>query len=205
VPTNYRALRMSLFTAALFVMPLCAAAQGFGFLGGFSLGSASAPNVNTASQPAVHANSGVAFGLSAETGGNIGVGADVLFAQRLYSNTAGTLTQQVSYADVPLYLKMTIPSLAIDPFVLLGPQTSIWLACSGDGCASSPSLTFAAVGGVGARFGMQRRLSLQVRYVYGVTNESLSGGVENPGGISEPPNGSVYRTRSCVLLGGIHF
>lgn len=205
MPTDDRTLLMSLFTAALFVVPLPIAAQGFGVLGGLSLGSASAPNVNTSSQPAVRASSGGAFGLSAETSGSIGLGVNVLFAQRLYSSAAGPLTQQVSYVDVPMYLKVMIPAPAISPFVLLGPQTSFWLGCSGDGCVpTSPSITFAAVGGAGVRFGMLHDLSLQVRYVYGFTNENLEG-LFNPGGFSEPPSGSVYRTRSCLLLAGIRF
>jgi hypothetical protein len=182
--------------AVLCTVPVVADAQGLGVIGGLSYGTA--PNANGVLPGTLKANSGFAIGVAAETGGVIGFGINGLYAQRGFSSSVPGYSQKLSYVDVPVYLKVSLPNPAITPFGFLGPQGSFEMNCDGGGgsCPSGRSkTTFSGVIGAGLKFGMLSGLSVQGRYVYGLTNL-------NYGTVS---NSSNYQARSFMILAGIGF
>ena len=182
--------------ASLCSIPVAAGAQGFGVIGGLTYGSV--PNNNGVLPGTLKANNGFAIGLAAETGGVIGFGINGLYAQRGFTSSTSGYSQKLSYIDVPVYLRLAIPNPAVTPFAFVGPQGSFEMNCDGGGgaCPSGrPKTTFAGVIGAGLRFGVLGGLSLQGRYVYGLTNL-------NYGTVS---NSSNYQARSFMLLAGIGF
>jgi hypothetical protein len=99
---------------------------------------------------------------------------------------------------VPIYLKVALPNPMITPFAFVGPQGSFEMKCDGGGgsCPSGhPKTTFSGVIGAGLKFGVLGGLSVQGRYVYGLTNLNLST-VSNAGN---------YQPRSFMILAGIGF
>ena len=99
---------------------------------------------------------------------------------------------------MPVYLKVSLPNPVIVPFAFVGPQASFEMNCDGGGgaCPSGRSkTTFAGVIGAGVKFRCWRGLSVQGRYVYGLTNLNLST-VSNSGN---------YQPRSFMILAGIGF
>ena len=179
---------------ALGVAPTAARAQGVGLIGGLSYGSV--PNDNGALPGTLKANSGFAAGIYAETGGVIGFGINGLYAQRGFTSSLTGYSQKLSYIDVPVYLRVAIPNPVLTPFAFVGPQASFELKCDGGNCPSGRTkTTFAGVIGAGVRLPALAGLSLQGRYVYGLTDLDY-------GTIS---NSSNYKTRSFMLLAGIGF
>src|SRR5579864_5161822 len=108
-------------------------AQGLGVIGGLTWGST--PNNNGALPGTLKANSGFAVGLAAESGGVIGFGINGLYAQRGFTSTTTGVSSKLSYIDVPLYLRLSIPNPVITPFAYAGPQGSFELNCE-DNCPS---------------------------------------------------------------------
>jgi hypothetical protein len=181
--------------AALCAMPSTSSAQGLGILVGPSYGTV--PNSSSGS---LHANSGFAFGLSAQSGGTLGFGINALYAQRGFTSTDPLVasSQKLSYIDVPVYLRVAIHTAVVVPFALAGPQVSFELNCdaSGANCPSGrPKQTFDGIGAIGVRFPMLAGLSIQGRYIYSLTN--LNYGVVG--------NQNSYNQRSFMLLAGIGF
>jgi len=177
--------------ASLCSLPAAANAQGFGILGGLSWGS-------TPSQGALpgtlKANSGFAVGLAAESGGVIGFGINGLYAQRGFTSSVTGSSSKLNYIDVPVYLRLSIPNDMITPFAFVGPQASFELGCEGGYCPSGRAkVTYAGVIGAGVKFG--HIVSVQGRYVYGLTNL-------NYGTVSNTNN---YQPRSFMLLAGVGF
>jgi hypothetical protein len=169
-------------------------AQGLGLIGGWSYGAA--PNQNGALPGTLKSNSGFAFGLAAESGGSVGFGANLLYAQRGFSSSVTGFSQHLSYLDVPVYLTLSIRNPVVAPFAFVGPQESFELNCDGGNCPSGrPKDSFAGIIGAGLRFPMMSNLSIQGRYVYGLTNLNYS----------TVSNSSNYKTRSFLLLLGIGF
>lgn len=180
--------------AALCSLPVVASAQGLGLIGGLSWGST--PDQNGALPGTLKANSGFAVGLALESGGVLGFGVNALYSQRGFTSTAVGSSEKLSYIDVPLYLKFSIPNPVITPFAFAGPQASFELNCDGGYCPSGrPKQTYAGVIGAGVKLGMLGGLSVQGRYAYGITDLN-SGTVLNS---------SSYKARSFMLLAGIGF
>jgi hypothetical protein len=179
---------------AICAVPTVARAQGLGVVGGLSYGSV--PNTNTSGAGTYKANSGFAVGIGAESGGVIGFGINGLYAQRGYTNSVSGFSRNLSYIDVPVYLRVAIPNPVITPFALAGPQGSFELNCDGGDCPSGrPKTTYSAIVGLGVKFRALAGLSVQGRYIYGLTNLN-SGTIENT---------NNYQTRSFMLLVGIGF
>lgn len=180
--------------ASLVVAPGIAHAQvGFAIKGGGSFGNVSnrgvlPGNLSTHTGFAV----GVALGSSS---GVLGFGLEGLYAQRgLQSATAGA-SWKLDYIDVPLYLRVMIPTPGLAPYAYAGPQVSFELHCS-DGTATCPAsgrskMSTAAVIGGGVRLG--ERFTFEGRYVYGLTDLKLN----------TVTTSSSYKTRSFLLLVGI--
>jgi outer membrane protein with beta-barrel domain len=188
---------LAVAVAALCAMPSTSSAQGLGILVGPSYGTV--PNSSSAS---LHANSGFAFGLSAQSGGTLGFGINALYAQRGFTSTdplaAPGTSQKLSYIDVPVYLRVAIHTPVVVPFALAGPQVSFELNCASNGgpCPSGrQQQTFDGIGAIGVRFPMLAGLSIQGRYIYSL--QSLKYGVVG--------NQSNYNQRSFMLLAGIGF
>ena len=125
---------------ALCAAPVLAQAQGggFGVKGGLSYGNVS----NGGALPgSVTRRSGLAAGISLATGGLIGFGIEGLYAQRGVTSTVVTDSHQLDYIDVPVYLRIALPTAPISPFVYAGPQASYELKCGSDGgtCPIGPA------------------------------------------------------------------
>jgi hypothetical protein len=186
--------------AVIAIASLCALpaanAQGLGILGGWGYGAV--PNTNASGPGTLHSNDGFAIGLSAQTGGGFGFGVDGLYAQRGFTSTIAGNSEQLSYIDVPVYIRLAIPNPTIVPFVLAGPQISFELNCDANGgnCPSGrPKTTYDGVFAAGLKFPQIAHLSVQARYLYGLSN--LNYGTIN--------NQSNYHDRSFMLLLGIGF
>jgi Outer membrane protein beta-barrel domain len=177
----------------LVLSPVMAHAQlGFAIKGGGSFGNVSnrgvlPGNLSTRTGFAV----GVALGSS---GGVLGFGLEGLYAQRgVQSATAGD-SRSLDYIDVPLYLRLMVPTAGLAPYAYAGPQVSFELRCS-DGsspCSSagrSKTSTAAVIGG-GVRLG--ERFTFEGRYVYGLTDLKLN----------TVTSSTSYKTRSFLLLVG---
>jgi Outer membrane protein beta-barrel domain len=173
-----------------------ARAQGGGLSikGGLSYGNVS----NSGALPgSVAQRSGFAVGLSAITGGTVGFGIEGLYAQRGVTSSVAGDARSLDYIDVPVYLRVALPTGPVSPFAYVGPQGSYELNCgTGSGnCPDSgrPKVTYSGVIGAGLQLGS--RLSLEGRYVYGLTDLKLST-------ISTTQS---YQTRSFLVLLGFGF
>ncbi len=184
-------------TVALCSLPGAANAQGLGILGGWSYSQV--PSTSASGAGSYTANSGFAIGVGAESGGVIGFGINAMYAQRGFTNTAPGFGDKVSYIDVPVYLRVSIPNPVVVPFALAGPQVSFQVNCDEGGgvaCPTGNSKTqWSAIAGLGVRFPMIAGLSVQGRYVYAL--QDLNYGTIN--------NQSNYRQRSFEILLGFGF
>ncbi len=169
---------------------------GLGIKGGLSYGNVS----NSGALPgSVSQRSGFAIGLSGNTGGVIGLGIEGLYAQRGFDNSVAADARHLDYIDVPIYLRLAAPLGTFAPFAYAGPQGSYELNCGTDSgnCPDSgrPKMTYSGVIGAGVAFGMLHGLSIEGRYVYGLTDLKLNT-------ISTTQS---YQTRSFMLLLGLGF
>lgn len=167
---------------------------GLSIKGGLSYGNVS----NSGALPgSVTQRSGFAIGLSAVSGGLIGFGIEGLYAQRGVTSSVPTDSRKLDYVDVPIYLRVALPTGPISPFAYAGPQGSYELNCGTDSgnCPASgrPKLTYSGVIGAGLRLG--RNLSIEGRYVYGLTDLKLS----------TVSTSTSYQTRSFLVLVGLGF
>lgn len=187
---------IALAAAALYVVPMAAQGQGLGILGGWSYGQV--PSSNTTGHGSLSGNSGFALGIGAEGDGPVGFGVNALYAQRGFrSNLLGN-AEQLSYIDVPVYLRVAIQNPVVTPFALIGPQVSFEMNCNANGtdCPSGRNkTTFDGIAAIGVKFPMMSGLSIQARYLYALQNLDY-GTVTNQ---------SNYRQRSFMLLLGIGF
>ena len=185
--------------AALWTVPMATSAQGIAIKGGLSYGSV--PNANGVLPGTLSANSGFAIGVGITTGSIVGFGLEGLYAQRGYKSSTPGFSQKLSYIDVPLYFRVMLPIPQISPFAYAGPQGSFEKSCDNDGgqmCPSGrPTTTFAGIIGGGVKLGMLRGLSIEGRYVYGITDLKLS---TTTGAVS-----ANYQPRSFMILAGIGF
>jgi hypothetical protein len=183
--------------AALCVAPVVSGAQDFGIKGGTSYGSV--PSNSGVLPGNLSPHDGFAIGLAASTGGFLGFGIEGLYAQRGFKSTTPGFSQQLSYIDVPVYFKVTLPTGVIRPYAIVGPQVSFELTCDGGGGGDCPpgrdKVSYAGVIGAGLRFGVWSGVSVEGRYAYGLSN--LDYNTLN--------NTSNYRPRSFMLLAGIGF
>jgi hypothetical protein len=171
-------------------------AQGIGIKGGLSYGSVS----NSGLLPGANKQrSGFAIGLGATTGGVLGFGIEGLYAQRGVTSSVVGDSRELNYIDVPVYLRLAIPNPLISPFAYAGPQGSYELNCNGGGgnCPDTgrPKVTYSGVIGGGVRLGALAGLSLEGRYIYGLSNLNLNT-------VTTSQN---YQTRSFLLLLGLGF
>lgn len=168
-------------------------AQGVTIKGGLSYGNVS----NTGVLPGtLQGRTGFAAGLSlVSTKQLFGFGAEGLYAQRGVESSAGGSSRKLDYIDVPVFLRVSIP-MPITPFAYAGPQASFELRCRTETtvCPDTdrPRWSYAAIIGAGISFGAKPMISIEGRYVYGLTDLNLST-------ITSADN---YRTRSFLAMIG---
>lgn len=187
----------AMIIAALCGLAPAAQAQGhLGIKGGLSFGNVSNRGVLPGN---LDTRTGFAVGLAFTPGTSLlGLGVEGLYAQRGVEGDAPD-TRKLDYVDVPVYLRATLSLSGIAPFAYAGPQVSFELRCrTGDGaCPASdrPKTTYAAVIGGGVRLGTRSAISLEGRYVYGLTDLKLS----------TLTSSTSYKTRSFLILAGYSF
>lgn len=132
----------------------------------------------------------------------IGVGVEAMYAQRgaVSDQSINDQFTRLDYIDVPAYLKVTIPTPGIRPFIYAGPQVSIEAKCrTANGTTACPDAgrkktDYAAVIGGGVRLGGgSLGLSLEGRYVYGLSDLKLS----------TVTSSESYKNRTFMVLVGI--
>ena len=183
--------------AAALGAPVSLAAQAVGIKGGVSFGNISNKGVLPGS---LDNRSGMAAGFYAVSGEAAGLGLEVLFAQRgLTSAEASAEETRLDYLDLPIYLRLELPSQGIRPFAYAGPQVSYEVRCrtaSGADCAADSDRKkwdYAGIIGAGVRIGGRLGFSVEGRYVYGLKDLKLS----------TITSEDSYQTRSFMILVGV--
>ena len=185
---------------AVFVaLPAPAPAQsGVEVKGGFSYGNVS----NRGLLPgALRERTGFAVGIGVGVSRNLlGFGAEALYAQRgVKSSSDPDSSRQLDYVDVPIYVRAALPLVSVTPYAYAGPQLSFEVRCRSGNAAcpdtDRPMTSYAAVIGGGVRLGKPGGLSLEGRYIYGLTDLKLS----------TVTSAESYQTRSFLILVGYAF
>ena len=187
--------------ALVAAIPLCfaaqaAKAQGIGLKGGLVFNNVS----NRGALPgSLERHTGFTAGLTASTyKGPLGVGIEALYAQRGLNGATASDNRRLDYVDIPAYLRVMIPTSGIAPYLFAGPQVSFELRCrdGGTDCSSGrPKTSYAGIIGAGVFFGEHNGLSVEGRYMYGLTDLKLN----------TVTTSDSYKTRSFMVLAGIHF
>ncbi|MBI4502007.1 MAG: PorT family protein [Gemmatimonadetes bacterium] len=170
---------------------------GFMVKGGLSFGNVSNRGVLPGT---LKSRNGWAAGMGFHGASPVGFGIEALWVQRGVNNAglpSGDLNaRELDYIDVPAYLRLSVP-FNFQPFVYAGPQASFEVRCRAGsaGCPDTgrPTTSWNAIIGAGLRFAEGVALSLEARYVYGLTDLKLN----------TVTTSSSYRTRSFMLLAGI--
>ena len=170
------------------------AQSGLGIKAGLSYGTVSNVGVLPGD---LHSRSGFAAGLGLQTGGPVGLGIEGLYAQRGVTGGAPGDARELNYLDIPVYLRVGMPTPGISPFVYAGPQASFELQCRAGGmdCPATgrPKTTYAGVIGAGVR--LVGGLTVEGRYIYGLTDLKLNTVTAS----------QSYHTRSFLVLVGLGF
>ena len=170
-----------------------------GLKGGLSFGNISNKGVLPGS---LKTRTGFAGGLYlGYTAPVVGIGLEALYAQRGLSSDESLADSEtrLDYIDIPAYLKINIPTSGIRPFVYAGPQVSFEVRCHTAGGAdceeptTRKSTDYAAVIGGGLRLGRSTAITLEGRYVYGLTDLKLS----------TLTSSESYKHRTFMILVGI--
>lgn len=182
--------------AVLVIAPPAGAQDGGGLVlkGGLSYGDVSNSGVFPGG---ARTRNGAAIGVGLVTSKAIGFGLEGLYAQRGILGSSGN-SRKLDYIDVPFYLRVAVANPVLEPFAYAGPQLSFELRCDADGgtCPSGrDKLSHAAAIGGGLRFPRLGGLSVEGRYLYGLSDLQL-------GTVSDDES---YKTRSFMLLFGLRF
>lgn len=189
---------LACFIATVLGAATVASAQGgVALKGGFSYGNVSNRGVLPGN---LKERTGFAAGVSFGTGRNmLGFGLEALYAQRGVANSGTPDERKLDYIDVPVFVRALFPTPGIAPFAYAGPQVSFELRCRAGGteCPDTdrPSTSYAAVIGGGARLGAASALTVEGRYVYGLTDLKLN----------TVTSSDSYKTRSFLILLGWTF
>lgn len=183
-----------LAATALAFAPVAAQAQGgLGIKGGLTYSSVSqsgvAPGVSLSGYTGWTA--GLSFGTASDSSA-LGLQVEGLYARRGVNGTSNTSDIR-EFIDVPLFLQLKLPVPAVQPYIYAGPQASYELGCSS--CTAKQNWSYAADIGVGLRLGGSTGISIEGRYMYGLTDFKW-------GTVS---SSSSYKMRQFLLLAGIGF
>lgn len=186
-------------SAFLIAAPLSAQVQddprmgGLVVKGGMSFGGVS----NSGVFPGSKSRNGFAIGLGLVTSAPLGLGIEGLYAQRGITGDAGG-GRELDYIDIPVYLRLGLTNPTAEPYFLAGPQISLELKCddNGDDCPSGrDNVSYSAVIGAGLRFPQAAGISVEARYVYGLSDLKLS----------TVSDSDSYQTRSFLVLFALGF
>lgn len=161
--------------------------------GGLSFGGVS----NSGVFPGSSSRNGFAIGLGLVSSAPVGLGVEGLYAQRGITGDAGG-GRELDYIDVPVYLRFGITNPTAEPYFIVGPQVSFELKCddNGEDCPSGrDNISYSAVIGAGLRLPQAAGMSIEARYVYGLSNLRLSTVADS----------DSYQTRSFLLLFALGF
>ncbi len=140
---------------------------------------------------------GLSFGTGYET--PLGIGIELLYAQRGSEEPNNPSSRELDYIDIPAYVRLAIPAESVQPFAYLGPQVSFEVDCStvDDDCPDTgrPTTTYAGVVGAGVRLGTELGITIEARYIYGLTDLDIETITDE----------DSYEDRSFVILAGISF
>lgn len=168
--------RWSILAAAAIAVAAAPAQAQVGIKGGVSHSDISNAGVLPGD---LGARTGFAIGISmaSRPTAPVGFGIEGLYAQHGVDSSTDDGAYELDYIDVPVYLRVMIPTRGLQPFVYAGPQVSFEVRChtGTDDCPESdrPSITYAGVIGAGVRLGAETGLSLEGRYVYGLRDLHL--------------------------------
>ncbi len=188
---------MTLAALALVGTSAAAAQDGIGIKAGLAYGNPSQSGI--APGTSLSGYNGWTAGLSLNLiggGSPVGVQVEGLYARRGVND--GSTADRRNFLDVPVLLMVKLPIPAIQPYAYAGPQASYQLGCTTSGvtaCSSDPKWSYAADIGAGVRLGGQSALTLEGRYMYGLSDFRW-------GTVS---SSSSYRTRQFLLLAGLGF
>jgi hypothetical protein len=176
--------------------PLAAQGAEVGLKGGLSFGNIS----NKGLLPGdLKTRTGFAAGLYLGFGASVvSFGAEGLYAQRGLESDQSLADSEtrLDYIDIPVYLKIRIPTPGVRPYIFAGPQVSLEIRChtAGGGTCSElserKSTDYAGVIGAGVRLGGSTAIGLEGRYVYGLSDLKLS----------TVTSGESYKHRTFMLL-----
>lgn len=176
--------------------PTAANAQmSLGVKGGLSFGTLSNKS------PDWKSRTGFAVGLALDPHAKvIGIQPEVLYVQKGVefdgSPSSSSDAPKLSYIEVPVLLKVTIPTPGVQPMIYAGPSVMFRLTCSfaGVDCKNLVKSTdYGAVLGGGLRFGGNHGLTVEGRYTWGLKD------------INDPGAGVKQQTRTFLLLAGVSF
>jgi hypothetical protein len=164
--------------------------------GGLSFGDVSNKGVLPGN---LKTRTGFAAGAALATRGVVGLAVEGLFAQRGVESATPADERKLDYVDVPVFLRVMLPTPGVRPFAYVGPQASFELRCRAGpvDCADADrkKTTYAGVIGAGVRFGAVGGFQVEARYVYGLDDLKLS----------TVTSGDSYKTRSFMVLAGVSF
>lgn len=183
--------------AALAVPTPASAQSGVTLKGGFSYSDVTNRGVLPGNPGA---RSGFAVGLSVGSEARLlGFRAEALYAQRGVTNDTPIDSRKIAYLDVPVMVQVMLPLPLAAPFAYAGPQASFEMSCHAGALicptADRPTTSFAGVIGGGVRLGVIGALSLEGRYIYGLTDLKLG----------TVTSGESYKSRSLLILVGLGF
>jgi len=185
-----------LAVAATLALAPSAFAQGLGVKGGLSWNNVSNSGVLPGD---LQRHTGWAIGVGLGTTGTpFSIGIEGLYAQRGLDSDTPANQVRFAYVDVPAYLRLAIPTSALAPYAYAGPQVSFEVSCEVGGveCGGDrETISYAAVIGAGLRLGNQGMLSVEARYIYGLSDLSWDTVTDS----------DSYRTRSFMILAGLGF
>ncbi len=185
---------LAVLTALALVAPVAAYAQGgVGIKGGLTYGSVSQSGVspNTSLSGYNGWTAGLSFGTASDSA-PVGLRVEGLYARRGVNGTSNTSDIR-EFIDVPVFLELKLPIPGVQPFIYAGPQASYELGCSG--CSASSNWSYAADVGAGVRLGGSTAITLEGRYMYGLSDFQWH----------TVSSSSSYRTRQFLILAGIGF
>jgi Outer membrane protein beta-barrel domain len=186
---------MAVVTALIVsVAPAAHAQGGLGIKAGATFSNVSSAGVLPG---ALQSRTGYSIGLGYVSGSPLGLGIEGLYTQQGVTSSTPGDSRELNYIDVPVYARLSLPVPGISPFAYAGPQASFEVAChaGGSDCPDTgrPKTTYAGVIGGGLR--LMGGLSVEGRYVYGLTDLKLNT-VQSTGS---------YKTRTFMVLVGFGF
>ena len=170
------------------------AQSGLGIKGGASFSTVSSAGVLPGS---LQSRTGYSIGLGYESGSPLGLGIEGLYSQQGMTSTTPGDSRELNYLDVPVYLRLSMPVPGFSPFAYAGPQASFEMACHAGGAncpdTGRPKTTYAGVIGAGVR--LMGGLTVEGRYVYGLTDLKLN----------TVQSTDSYKSRTFMVLLGLGF